>query len=255
MLRLSLPLTLLLTTACSEYGLMGDHDRSFPPGTDPAEDVDGDWLDDDGADEANPTGDPTDDPWFDGDEPTGEGSGGTPLDRVDEEGPDGSSETPDTPAGGTPLDRTDDEELIPDGDADDDGASDRGRMTGGGVVLDDIEVSYGFTLHCAGSHHSNHLQINWDGGSFHLEDVNWVDCSDDPALSPGMPSVGNDTLEGEGVGRLNGHPASIWFHFTDDGEPGVDDHAAFEIRLGAVSSYREGYTVGGNHQAHDPIGH
>ena len=133
-------------------------------------------------------------------------------------------------------------------------------MTGGGSVFDVngslIEYSgrttHGFVVHCD-PRNSDNLQINWKGNRFHMTDLNNAICDDDPALTPESPDAQFDTFIGMGTGRLNNaRGATVWFKFTDDGQPGVGDFAHIIISDpgGDVVLDVEGYLTFGNHQAH-----
>lgn len=131
-----------------------------------------------------------------------------------------------------------------------------GRMTGGGSVFlpggntspgAGIRVTHGFQLHCADEPTTinNRLEINWANSTtsksnnhFHLLTLVTVGCFDDPALDEQQPDADIDTLFGTGIGRFTGKvgllsyknvTAWVDFTFTDDGEPGVDDHATYRI--------------------------
>ena len=125
-----------------------------------------------------------------------------------------------------------------------------GRMTGGGSVFQGSRVTHGFELHCDISL-PNNLEINWDGNSFHLTQLNSATCGDDPTISEEQPVAGFDTFVGSGVGRLNGvDGATIDFKLTDAGEPGkAVDIAEFSINVGADLTV-VGTLDKGNHQAH-----
>jgi hypothetical protein len=129
-----------------------------------------------------------------------------------------------------------------------------GRMTGGGTVVDDARVTYGFQLHCDASVGPNRLQVNWGkGNKFHLEALTSASCSDDPELEPGSSGANFDTHEGNGTGRYKGVSGAMaqWI-FKDAGEPGKRDYA--EILITDI----DGNVVlavcdelkGGNHRAH-----
>jgi hypothetical protein len=123
-------------------------------------------------------------------------------------------------------------------------------MTGGGSVFGaGARYTHGFQLRCDGSPPGN-LQVNWgQGNRFHLGSITGVVCFDDPALDEGNPRAGFDTILANGVGRLGGIAGTpIWFHFTDEGEPGKGaDLAELQIGAGPLVS---GLLDGGNHQAH-----
>ncbi len=133
-------------------------------------------------------------------------------------------------------------------------------MTGGGSIFDTnggvIEYSgrttHGFVVHCD-PRNSDNLQINWEGNRFHLTDLGYAICTDDPALTPESPDAQFDTFMGMGTGRLNNERgATVWFLFTDDGQPGVGDSAHIIITSpgGDVVLDVEGFLTFGNHQAH-----
>lgn len=108
-----------------------------------------------------------------------------------------------------------------------------GRMTGGGgqVVLGDVRISRGFTLHCD-IDLSNNLQINWPDNRWHIDKpLTSALCLDDPAIDPQPPAAPFDTFVGHGEGSLNGVPgSSVAFTFVDSGEPGGKaDLAAIRI--------------------------
>ncbi len=91
-----------------------------------------------------------------------------------------------------------------------------------------FRLSHGFELHCNVNHTPNNLQINWQGNSFHLENLESAICIDDgtPNEPPKSPKPGPtlDTYTGEGSGRLNGvDGARAEWIFTDNGEPGKND--------------------------------
>jgi hypothetical protein len=143
-----------------------------------------------------------------------------------------------------------------------------GRMTGGGSIFtpEGMRVTHGFELHCDISIQPNRLQVNLHNPQrdrFHLESMISAECFDDPAIEPDPPPAPIDTYVGWGLGRLNGVSGyTIRFTFTDAGEPGRDDTAAYLIWL---DSNNNGVVDGdetpvldvgptpltfGNHQAH-----
>ena len=130
-----------------------------------------------------------------------------------------------------------------------------GRMTGGGSVYHEDDkknprVTHGFTLHCDGG--PNSLEVNWPGNKFHMESLTSVTCKDFPLISEGNPVAGFDTIEGSGVGRLNGVPgATVNFRFIDAGEPGsVADSVMMTISNGGQVLEVSGTIQKGNQQAH-----
>jgi len=130
------------------------------------------------------------------------------------------------------------------------------RMTGGGSVIDASvgRVTHGFELHCDATKLPNSLQVNWGGNRFHLESLTSAACSDDPTIGEQPPVAGIDTYKGTGTGRLNGVTgATAEWTFTDAGEPGRADRAAFTIKDAnniTVLSVT-GVLNQGNHQAHE----
>jgi hypothetical protein len=200
---------------CTDYGLTPFGDSNLPPGDEATDQGDGDeeWWNQ---------------PWGDPEDPTNED-----FDEGDD------PDDPDTP---NIWDEDDDEDF------------DAARMTGGGeMVHNGSAYTHGFTLHCAFTHHVANLQLSWEGGHFHLDDVAWVVCLDDPALEPSQPAVGFDTVVGVGWGRLDGVDADIWFKLTDAGEPGDLDTLAFELAIGAWTMDGAGTLTDGNHQAHTTV--
>ncbi len=140
----------------------------------------------------------------------------------------------------------------------------RGRMTGGGSVFTDsgMRVTHGFELHCDASRKPNNLEINWHpkgqaSSRFHLLNLTFARCTDDPNISPRPPVAPFDTYEGIGTGSFNGQPgATAEWIFTDAGEPGTSDRIRRLIIRDAggnvvLSIDDPGKTLTfGNHQAH-----
>lgn len=130
-----------------------------------------------------------------------------------------------------------------------------GRMTGGGrLEIPDMIVTHGFELHCDVTDLPNNLEVNWDGGNrFHLGELTVVRCLDDPSIEPSPPNAGFDRYEAHGTGSYNGEDgATIYFEFTDAGEPGTNDIAFIIIHDAAgneVLSVNASLDQG-NHQAH-----
>jgi DNA-binding beta-propeller fold protein YncE len=137
------------------------------------------------------------------------------------------------------------------------------RMTGGGSSFTDagMRITHGLELHCDAGALPNSLEINWhgaaQGGSFHLTDLTFARCTDDPALAPAPPAAPFDTYEGAGTGRVNGEDGgSAEWIFTDAGEPGVADRIVRLIIRDAngdvvldIAQPGKNLTKG-NHQAH-----
>lgn len=129
-----------------------------------------------------------------------------------------------------------------------------GFMTGGGSVFtrDGMRVTHGFELHCDGSD-PNNLQINWEGNHFHLDGLDYQDCTNNPSIDPGQPYATFDEYYGDGWGVYNNtEEATIQFVLRDAGEPGSKDHAAFRIydSDGNLLLRVGGNLNKGNHQAH-----
>jgi len=137
------------------------------------------------------------------------------------------------------------------------GGSLPGRMTGGGSIISNgIRVTHGFELNCDSTVVPQSLEINWDSGhQFHLDQLTTAYCSNDPALQPSPgDTVDMDTYTGSGTGTLDGVPgATISFVFTDAGEPGSSDLAAYTIRdaNGNLVLTASGLLTFGNQQAHN----
>jgi uncharacterized repeat protein (TIGR01451 family) len=131
-----------------------------------------------------------------------------------------------------------------------------GRMTGGGTIItiDNVRVTFGFTLHCDTCEDPNNIQVNWGkGNKFHLEQIITASCIDDPSIEPNPPDAAFDTNEGTGIGRYNGvDGATIEWIFTDAGEPGKNDTVRIIIKDAEDRLVLEvaGNLKGGNNQAH-----
>jgi hypothetical protein len=131
-----------------------------------------------------------------------------------------------------------------------------GRMTGGGSIISNgLRVTHGLTLNCDVTKKPQRLEVNWDGNRFHLEQLNTAFCSIDPSINAGQPSSVFNTYSGSGVGRFNGvSGATIDFVFSDAGEPGTGDCAAYTIRDadGNLVLTAFGNLDNGNQQVHNP---
>lgn len=144
-----------------------------------------------------------------------------------------------------------------------------GRMTGGGSIFTSANdtgvppgtrITHGFELHCNANKKPNNLEINIHApvnGQFHLENLTFANCTDDPTITPSPPKAPFDTYEGKGTGRYNRQPgATAEWIFTDAGEPGVNDRIKKLIIRDAggnviVNVPQPGHTLTyGNHQAH-----
>jgi len=77
----------------------------------------------------------------------------------------------------------------------------------------------------------NNLQVNWpDGNKFHMPELIYAICTDDPKINQKLPVVPFDTFTCEGTGRFNGvEGATINFTFVDRGEPGKSDTVWIQI--------------------------
>ncbi|MDH3472612.1 MAG: hypothetical protein OEM59_02875 [Rhodospirillales bacterium] len=114
-----------------------------------------------------------------------------------------------------------------------------GRITGGGsnFRIGDIRITKGLQLHCD-LRNPNNFQINWQGNSFHLEQLTGANCTEDPDIIQQPPASSPfDTFQAEGTGRLKiggvkDPNATVDFVLVDAGEPGVDDTAEIVIRNG-----------------------
>jgi hypothetical protein len=131
-----------------------------------------------------------------------------------------------------------------------------GRMTGGGSVFFGVDprvrVTRGFEIHCDLSV-PNNLQVNWlKGNKFHLTELTYANCTDDPNIIQDPPAAPFDTFEGRGIGKYNNQPgATIHFIFVDAGEPGTEDWAMIVVEFGGdVVLDVAGFIDRGNLQAH-----
>jgi hypothetical protein len=136
------------------------------------------------------------------------------------------------------------------------GTSLPGRMTGGGSIINNgIRVTHGFELNCDVTQNPQNLEINWDGNRFHLEQLTSAFCSLDPSINSGHPAADFNTYTGSGTGSYNGvDGATVNFVFTDAGEPGTNDTAAYTIMdaNGNTVLTASGNLDKGNQQAHNP---
>jgi hypothetical protein len=163
-------------------------------------------------------------------------------------------------------------------------------MTGGGQIGKNL-ASHGMMLHCGSGTKPNNLEVNShgkDGVDFHMDDQDSAhyiaSCFRDPAVtalgSPhgsgaGQPNKDQfNTICGSGVGSIDGVAGtSVYFKFTDAGEPGKQDTAQIlipgpgstvmimqsgSVENGTCSLVATGTawklnvsgTIRGNHQAH-----
>jgi hypothetical protein len=130
-----------------------------------------------------------------------------------------------------------------------------GRMTGGGSIISNgLRVTHGLTLNCDATKNPQNLEVDWNGNHFHLEQLNTAFCSNNPSINAGQPSAAFNTYTGSGAGRFNGvSGATIDFVFTDAGEPGANDFAAYTIHdaNGNLVLTASGNLDNGNQQAHN----
>lgn len=108
-----------------------------------------------------------------------------------------------------------------------------GRFTGGGKEIDlggspaNVAITQGLELDCD-LNPSYNLEINWEGNHFHLENFTFAACSF--VNNPAPPRAPINTMDGQGTGRFDGVDGyTIVFTLVDNGEPGVNDMACFEI--------------------------
>jgi hypothetical protein len=140
-------------------------------------------------------------------------------------------------------------------------ATEAGRMTGGGSIICQgpaYRITFGYELHCQREGQPisgpNNLEVNLSTGQhFHLASLNSAYCVGPEATKPNAPF---NTFYGTGTGKLNDTPASIWFRFIDNGEPGGGvDIAGFSIDTAAGNAVDCSNTLeGGNNQAHRATG-
>jgi hypothetical protein len=133
------------------------------------------------------------------------------------------------------------------------------RITGGGTIGSKRKprVTHGFELHCNVDQLPNNLEVNWGGNHWHLLELTFAECFDDPAIEPRPPRAGCDTYHGIGMGRYNGVDGyqAEWI-FTDAGEPGKRDWAWIKITAPDGSTVMEvsGFLQVGNQQFHNCTG-
>jgi hypothetical protein len=115
-----------------------------------------------------------------------------------------------------------------------------GRFTGGGKEIDvggapmNVAITEGLELDCD-LMGSQNLEINWLGNQFHLEDFTFAACSF--VSNPAPPKAPVNTMNGEGTGKYDQTDGyTIVFTLVDNGEPGVNDTACFEIYSPAAAA-------------------
>jgi len=136
-----------------------------------------------------------------------------------------------------------------------------GRMTGGGSIICPApvyRVTFGYELHCqlenAQVSVPNNLEVNFSTGEhFHLTQLTQSQCSGPNATTPTAPF---NTIQGEGIGTLNGQAATISFTLVDNAEPGAGaDTANFRISTSSGTALNCSRVLeGGNNQAHRATG-
>jgi hypothetical protein len=116
-----------------------------------------------------------------------------------------------------------------------------GRMTGAGSIFTGTQVqgdyfvppgtqlTHGFELYCDTANGPNRLEVNvhqpnGDGGTFHMDQLVYSFCWDDPGINVDHPSAPFNSMYGQGIGAYNGNAGycADW-EFTDAGEPGTND--------------------------------
>jgi hypothetical protein len=114
----------------------------------------------------------------------------------------------------------------------------QGRMTGGGRIdtAAGVTITHGFELYCITQDGGqtldlgpNNLQVNWDGNSWHLEELLKGACHSEGDPTP--PNADFNAYYGEGFGRLNGDSGAFaCWRLVDNGEPGTGNDV-FRFRV------------------------
>jgi hypothetical protein len=116
-----------------------------------------------------------------------------------------------------------------------------GRMTGAGNFFMGTQaqgdyfappgtrLTHSFEVHCNVADGPNSLEVNvhqpnGDGGLFHMDQLLYAFCWDDPAITSKPSSAPFNSIYGQGIGSYNGNAGycADWA-FTDQGEPGTND--------------------------------
>jgi hypothetical protein len=154
----------------------------------------------------------------------------------------------------------------------------QGRVTGGGSIfwtvngVPNTRITHGEELRCDPTDPRQSLEINWSGANgqnnFHLDKlINSVICFNDPLVAPPPPPgtvfdtyAGNTLFQGHtgyhgfgyavGTGTCNKLPATIYFIFSDAGEPGTGDVAEYHIVGGCTLNVGPALIDRGNVQFH-----
>jgi hypothetical protein len=109
-----------------------------------------------------------------------------------------------------------------------------GTISGLGFVNQDgTKYNHTFELQCADGATANSMEIQWGKGkgkhTFSLGGLTSAVCSAQPGTNAGTPTNAFNTIVGEGVGSLDGAPATIEFRISDAGEPGRNDEMHYTI--------------------------
>ena len=135
----------------------------------------------------------------------------------------------------------------------------QGRWTGGGtigtgaIIPAGVRVTHGFEFR-NDLDKPNNLEVNWGGNRFHMTQLLAANCFMNLELPPPNPPAApvNEVIA-TGIGKYNGVAGyTINFHFTDVGEPGLNDYASITITApdGTVVLQVAGTLHYGNQQAH-----
>lgn len=139
------------------------------------------------------------------------------------------------------------------------GEDTREWMTGGGNITEgrgrnaELFSTHGFIIRCDASFARFQYNDHLNGGNFHLESVDTVECTDAGGINPHPPAADFDTLTMTGTGRWNGvSGATVVVTMTDTGQPARADVLDIVVtdKDGVVVSDRDGTLTVGNHQAH-----
>jgi len=122
-----------------------------------------------------------------------------------------------------------------------------GRFTGGGSIFtaSGVRVTHGFELYCDPTQVPNNLEINFDQNRFHLTSLTMASCY--------INSDGAAVIIASGTGLYNGASGyTIYFTFTDAGEPGTGDYTQYLIIGPGNTTILDtaGFLTFGNQQFH-----
>lgn len=125
------------------------------------------------------------------------------------------------------------------------------RSVGGGWLetSDGVRVAEGHSLHPVG-HLASRLHVTWGRGHhFQLDELETVQCEDDPTVA--ATDARFDTFVGTGTGQLDQAQGSIFFRFTDGGRDGMRDHADLVVydAAGAVVLDVSARLLAGDHRS------